>query len=179
MIRYFIERFCKRSIQVGRRGKISRKASLKIVKGGSIRLGASCRIQDYALLWTYGGDINIGDHVSINPFCVLYGHGGLSIGEGVRIAAHVVIIPANHLFADTERFIYRQGISRLGIRIEDDVWIGAGARILDGVTVGKGAIVAAGAVVTRDVPPYAIVGGVPAKVIKYRGAKSMDEGDGS
>ena len=61
-----------------------------------------------------------------------------------------------------------EGISKGDIIIADDVWVGAGAIILSGVHIGQGAVVAAGAVITKDVPPYAIVGGVPAKVIKYR-----------
>jgi acetyltransferase-like isoleucine patch superfamily enzyme len=100
---------------------------------------------------------------------VLYGHGGLTIGAGVRIAAHVVIIPGSHNFADPDRLIYEQGMTYAGVTIGDDVWIGTGAKILDGVTVGRGAVIAAGAVVTKDVAPLAIVGGVPAKVIGRRG----------
>lgn len=68
-----------------------------------------------------------------------------------------------------------EGISRGDIVIDDDVWIGYGATILSGVHIGQGAVVAAGAVVTKDDPPYAIVGGVPAKVIKYRFEPEMIE----
>ncbi|MDP2912849.1 MAG: acyltransferase, partial [Candidatus Omnitrophota bacterium] len=100
--------------------------------------------------------------------CVIYGHGGLKIGSGVRIAAHAVIIPAKHNYEDPDRFIYQQGMTCRGIEIRDDVWIGAGARILDGVVIGKGAVIASGAVVTRDVPEYAVAAGVPARIIKYR-----------
>ena len=64
---------------------------------------------------------------------------------------------------------YHAKYPRLGIQIKDDVWVGAGAKILDGITIGKGAVIASGAVVDRDVPDYAIVAGIPAKVIKYRG----------
>ena len=117
---------------------------------------------------TYGGNITIGDFCSINPYTILYGHGNLSIGNNVLIAAHCVIIPANHIFSDLDSPINSQGLTTKGIIIEDDVWIGAGCRILDGVTVGKGSIIAAGAVVNKDVEPYTIVGGVPAKIIKKR-----------
>ena len=83
------------------------------------------------MLLTYGGDISIGNFCSINPFSVIYGHGGVKIGDGVRIATHCVIIPANHNFEAIDQFIFQQGETRKGIIIEDDVWLGAGARILD------------------------------------------------
>ena len=99
----------------------------------------------------------------MQPDAVLDGHGGLLIGEGVRIATHAVSIPANDVFDDTDAPIRVQGETRVGIRIEDDVWIGANAVVLDGCVVGKGSVVAAGAVVTGDVAPYSVVGGIPAR----------------
>jgi len=158
-----------RRIAVGPDSRIGPGAVLATTGGGEIRIGARCAIHDGALLMTYGGAITVGDDCSINPYCVLYGHGGLTIGDQVRIAAHVVIIPANHRFERRDVPIMDQGMTREGVRVADDVWIGAGARILDGCTVGRGAVVAAGAVVTEDVPPWAVVGGVPARVIGTRG----------
>ncbi len=155
-------------IRFGAGCKISLKASIKTNLGGTILIGKNCEISEYALFKTYGGEIVIGDDCSINPFCVIYGHGKLRIGNKVRIAAHTVIIPANHSFEDLEIPIMDQAESRKGITIEDDVWIGTGVRILDGVHIGKGAVVAAGSVVTKAVPDYAVVGGVPAKIIKTR-----------
>jgi acetyltransferase-like isoleucine patch superfamily enzyme len=135
---------------------------------GSIRIGRRCQIGPSAMLLTYGGSIEIGDDCSVNPFCVLYGHGGLRIGQGVRIASGTVIIPANHNFDDLNVPICQQGFSAKGICIEDDVWIGANVTVLDGVCIGTGSVVAAGAVVTKDVEPFSVVGGVPAKLIKKR-----------
>jgi len=136
--------------------------------GGHIRIGRHCDLHDGAILMAYGGEISLGDRCSVNPYCVLYGHGGLTIGSQVRIAAHVVMIPANHQTSETGVPIMDQGLSAEGITIEDDVWIGAGARILDGCTIGRGAVVAAGAVVTTDVEPFSIVGGVPARKLRTR-----------
>jgi acetyltransferase-like isoleucine patch superfamily enzyme len=173
-LRFFhaLRRWCWQQLRIGvRRGRsshVSRRAVLDTSSGGNIRIGEHCCIHEFAMLLTYGGEIRIGDFTSVNPFCILYGQGGLIIGNSVRIAAQTVIIPSNHNYADTERWIHGQGNTSLGIRIEDDVWIGAGARVLDGVTVGRGAIVGSGAVVTRNVPPFAVVGGVPARIIKYR-----------
>lgn len=118
----------------------------------------------------YGGEITMGDFCSVNPYTVLYGHGGLHMGEGVRIAAHCVMIPANHNIDDPDIPVRKSGLTKKGIRIGNDVWIGARCVILDGVTIGEGAVIAAGAVVNRDVEPFMIVGGVPAKPIKSRKA---------
>lgn len=136
--------------------------------GGNIQIGKNTEILYGVLFMTYGGDISIGENCSINPYTVLYGHGGLKIGNNVLIAGHCLIIPSNHKFDNVNILIKNQGETRLGIIIQDDVWIGSGCRILDGVTIGKGAIVAAGAVVNKDVLSYTIVGGVPAKFIKKR-----------
>lgn len=133
-----------------------------------ISLGRECVIHQYAMLLTYGGTIEIGDHCSVNPFCILYGHGGLKIGDKVRIAAHTVMIPAEHGHSALDSPIMDQEMTGKGIVVGDDVWIGTGACILDGVTIGGGAIVGAGAVVTRDVEPYAVVAGTPARKLKSR-----------
>jgi acetyltransferase-like isoleucine patch superfamily enzyme len=136
--------------------------------GGRISVGTGCEIDRGAILMTYGGSIELGDHVTVNAYCVLYGHGGLRIGNGVRIAAHTVIVPANHVFADPDRYIFEQGETREGIVIEDDVWIGAGARIVDGVTIARGCVIGAGSVVTRSTQPFGVYVGVPARRVKER-----------
>lgn len=108
----------------------------------------------------------IGKNSLIGEMNVIRGQGGVRIGDRVYTSPLCQIIAVNHVFDDPTRPFVEQGITAEGIVIEDDVWIGSGAVILDGVRVGKGAVVAAGAVVTRDVPPHTVVGGVPAKVIK-------------
>jgi acetyltransferase-like isoleucine patch superfamily enzyme len=75
----------------------------------------------------------------------------------------------NHVFDDPDRPFIEQGITAQGIVIEDDVWLGAGVVVTDGVRIGRGAVVAAGAVVTNDVPPHTVVGGVPARIIRELG----------
>ena len=136
--------------------------------GGKIIIGNNTELLYGVLLMTYGGNIRIGNHCSINPYTVLYGHGNLTIGNNVLIAGHCLIIPSNHKFNDINMPIREQGVTKKGIVIEDNVWIGSGCRILDGVTIGTGAIIAAGAVVNKDVLANTVVGGVPAKMIKKR-----------
>lgn len=135
---------------------------------GPITIASRTVVHPGALLLPYGGSIRIGEDCSVNPYTVLYGHGGLRIGNGVRIATHCVVIPANHRFDDPEIPIRSQGESRLGVTIGDDVWIGAHVTVLDGVEVGSSSVIAAGAVVSRDVPAGSVVAGVPAKVVRSR-----------
>lgn len=110
--------------------------------------------------------IKIGRDSLIGEYTVIRGQGGVTIGDRVYTSPFTQIIAVNHVFDDPERSFVDQGITAEGIVIEDDVWLGAGAVITDGVRVGRGAVVAAGAVVTQDVPPHTVVGGVPARVIK-------------
>lgn len=135
---------------------------------GSIVVGIRSVIHTSAIVATYGGSIKIGDNVSINPYCVLYGHGGLTIGDNTRIATGVTIIPANHLFSDCKKPIFQQGLSQLGINIADDVWIGANCCLLDGITIGTGAVIGAGSVVTKSVPANEVWAGNPAKKLRHR-----------
>jgi acetyltransferase-like isoleucine patch superfamily enzyme len=136
--------------------------------GGCIVVGQDTRLDIGVVLRAYGGIISIGDHCSVNPYCVLHGKGGLKIGNGVRIASHTVIVASNHKFEDVGEFIHRQGDVSDGITIENDVWIGAGVKILDGVTVRRGTVVGAGAVVTRSTEAWSVVAGVPARQIASR-----------
>lgn len=110
--------------------------------------------------------IRVGRDSLIGELNVLRGQGGITIGDRVYTAPLVQMLAVNHVFTDPARPIVAQGITAEGIVVEDDAWIGAGAIITDGVRVGKGAVVAAGAVVTQDVPPHTVVGGVPAKVLR-------------
>lgn len=165
----------RRAIRLGRGVRIAAGA-LVVCSGSkaSIDLGDSATLHAYAILDTGpDGSIRCGRSLSVNPFSVLYGHGGLVMGDYVRIAAQTVVIPANHVFSSLDRPIARQGLVKQGICIGSDVWIGAGCKILDGVTIGDGCVVAAGSVVTRSVAAYMVVGGVPAQVLKSRLAEQQ------
>lgn len=136
--------------------------------GGRIAIAESVTISDGAILATYGGSIEIGANCYIGPYCVLYGHGGLTIGRDVMIGAHTVIVPANHGFARTDLPMNSHPLTRKGIRIGASAWIGAGCQVLDGVSIGEGALVGAGAVVTRSIAPYAVAFGNPARLVRDR-----------
>lgn len=157
-------------VKLGTRVSIAPGAKVESRLGGNIIIGDGTAIFDGVLILGYGGNITIGSNCSINPYTVVYGVADTVIGNGVLIAGHCMIIPTNHNFGDRNMFIKDQGITSLGITIEDDVWIGHGCSILDGVRIGKGAVIAAGSVVTKSVNSYTVVGGVPAKILKERDA---------
>jgi len=117
----------------------------------------------FAGLRTSGSRVSIGEGAVINRGCLLYTTGGLRIGKQVSVSAGVWLVTGTH-DPNAPNFPARF----LPITIGDYVWIGSRATILAGVTVGEGAVVMAGAMVTRDVPPYAIVGGVPARQVGVR-----------
>jgi acetyltransferase-like isoleucine patch superfamily enzyme len=110
--------------------------------------------------------IRIGQDSLIGELNVLRGQGGITIGDRVYTSPLVQILAVNHVYSDPTQPFVEQGITAEGIVVEDDVWIGGGVVITDGVRIGRGAVVAAGAVVTRDVPPHTLVGGVPARVLR-------------
>jgi acetyltransferase-like isoleucine patch superfamily enzyme len=160
-----------KNIQLGKGVIVGAFATMYCHREGSIEIGDGAYIGDGVLLHTgkRRGAISIGKHSTVQTYSIVYGHGGCRIGNDVRIAAHTVLIPANHRFGDTSRPMHEQGLDMVGIFVEDDVWVGTGATILDGLTIGKGAIIAAGSVVKGDVQAMSIVGGVPARQIGARG----------
>ncbi len=137
-----------------------------------VAIGAGTLVMHGAVLHVYNfrglphAGIEIGRDCLLGEYSVIRGQGGVAIGDRVYASPMVQIIAVNHVFDDPERSFTEQGITAKGITIEDDVWIGSGAVITDGVHVGRGAVIAAGAVVTSDVPPHTLVGGVPARVIR-------------
>jgi acetyltransferase-like isoleucine patch superfamily enzyme len=137
-------------------------SGLLAAAGDDLRVAQGVRINNPAMV-SVGDNCYLGDGVQFYPW-----NERIVIGNNVLIAAGVRMITRKHGFADLDRPMSDQGYTNAPIHIEDDVWIGFGAIILPGVTVGRGAIVGAGAVVTRDVTPYTIVGGVPARLIRRR-----------
>lgn len=116
---------------------------------------------------TFASDVKIGDDSDIGTNCVV--QGPTTIGNCVMMAPEVLIFTVNHVTDDIYIPMKKQGETKpKQVTIGNDVWIGRRVIILPGRTIGDGAIIGAGAIVTKDVPPYAIVGGNPAKIIKYR-----------
>ena len=113
-----------------------------------------------------GGGISIGKGSGLGVNCLV--HGPLEIGEKVMMGPDVVILTHTHNIDRTDIPMGDQGSRVAKVTIGNDVWIGMRSIIMPGVKIGNGAVIGAGAIVTKDVPDYAIVGGVPAKVIKYR-----------
>ncbi len=158
-----------KNIELGDKVIISGYSNICANTKQSIKIGNNSIIFNHAIVKCGGeGFIEVGENSTVNPFCVLEGLGGLSIGSGVRIASGSKLMSFNHSFSDKRTPIYKQGFTKKGIVVEDDVWIGTNAVILDGVRIGRGSIVGAGSVVNKDVPPFCIVAGVPAKIIKKR-----------
>lgn len=159
-------------LTLGKNASIGEYAKLLNRGNGSIEIGDNTKIEYFVLLETRrGGFIKIGANSAINAFSVIYGAGGVTIGNNTRIACHTVIVASNHNFDDVTKDIHEQGVSKKGIVIGNDVWIGAGARILDGVCIGDHAVIGAGSVVTKDIPENSVAVGVPARVVRYRGEK--------
>jgi acetyltransferase-like isoleucine patch superfamily enzyme len=112
--------------------------------------------------------IAVGQRVAVNVNTYIDGRGGLTIGDHVLIGPNCVLGTAEHTFDDLKTPIYKQPVKMAPITIGNDVWLGANVFVRGGVTIGDGSVVAAGTVVTKDVPPGCIFGGVPGKVLRYR-----------
>jgi acetyltransferase-like isoleucine patch superfamily enzyme len=133
--------------------------------------------RDCYLIAGRGAEVIVEERAYIGHRCLFYGHGGIRVGQDALLANDVQLICGNHTFARRDLPIRSQPTEERPIVIGDDVWLGASAIVLGGVTVGQGAVVGAGAVVTRDLPPYSIARGVPAKIVGERGEDAMLVGE--
>lgn len=165
-----------RCLKVGDNVTIEGPGYLHCLSQAGVRIGSNSNIGRNFYLHCGGtlesharGFFHLGENSFIGCNAVMGAGGGIRIGSHVQIGQTVNMHAENHNFRDADRRIDQQGVSYQGIVVEDDVWIGSKATILDGVTIGRGAVVGAGAVVTKSVPPYAIVVGVPARIVGMRG----------
>jgi acetyltransferase-like isoleucine patch superfamily enzyme len=156
------------TVSLGEGGFIAPEAAIFGEPGRAVVIGNRCAVAAHAFLH---GPITLGDDVSINARASLDGGAkGIVVGDGTRIASGAVLYAFDHGLKP-DRPLRGQPVRSRGIRIGSDVWIGANAGVTDGVVIGDHAVVAMGAVVTKDVPDWAIVAGVPAVVVGDRRQK--------
>lgn len=163
----------------------------------SVNRGCRVDIENYIVIGNGENELRLGKHTSIGPYNVIFvsghdssgkpaklvmgdnstigeqnniraGGGSIIIGFHCRISQQVSIVASDHGTRKDRLMSEQEWVSKGDIIIEDDVWIGCSSQILSGVRIGRGAVVAAGSLVNKDVPEYAIVAGVPARVVKYR-----------
>ena len=153
--------------------KISDKADIEdSLRGSLIAIGENCVIDSFVKIKPAGGigNLVIGDNTTINSGCVLYTGHGIRIGKGVLIAANCTFAATNHAYELKDVPIREQGftVSKGGIVVEDDVWIGANCVILDGAVIMKGAVVGAGTIVRGTLESYGVYAGTPLRKIAER-----------
>jgi acetyltransferase-like isoleucine patch superfamily enzyme len=164
-----------RHLKTGRAFSLEEGCMIIALSKRGIVFGNRCTVGRFSyiaptnpLLGDKGEGLKVGDHSNIGPYSYIGCSGFIEIGSNVMMGPRVNLLSEQHNFDNAGATMKSQGVSRSFIRIEDDCWIGANSTVLAGVTVGKGSIIAAGAVVTKDVPPNTIVGGVPARIIRAR-----------
>jgi acetyltransferase-like isoleucine patch superfamily enzyme len=166
--RYFVPRIVASAYYYFRFGAlVSTRAHVQLT--GRIRFGRKCVVKPFAVVQTGTGRITFGNNCAVSSFShVSAAEKDVTLGDNVRLGPNVTVVGVTRNFAARDVPVVDQGYSSKGIRIGDDVFLGAGAIVLDGCTIGDGAVIGAGSLVTKGVEPYQIVVGVPAKVIGER-----------
>lgn len=166
--------FHKNKISTGKSLNIGHNVYINALCVNGIKIGDNFTIKDNCIidctgvLRNLGLGLKIGNNVGMSENCHIQVRGNIVIGNNVIFGPNVSIFSENHNFSKLNITINLQGETRKGVEIKDGVWIGARSVILDGVCIGKNSIIAAGSIVNKNVPPFSIVGGVPARVLKHR-----------
>ena len=156
-------------LQFGKRCKIGGNTRIRIVDGGSLRLGNGCIVERFCEITASGGNLKIGDNSFVGQGTIIVSKKSIKIGNDCLIAEHVTIRDQNHDYSGKEK-IREAGFVVKAVEIGDDTWIGAKCCILAGVRIGRSCIVGAGSVVTEDLPDRVVAVGSPARVIRMRDA---------
>lgn len=157
-----------KTITIGDNVEMNALSLFGIKFGNNVSIHSNTIIECTGVIRHLGEGLVIGNNVGIAQNCFIQVRGKVIIGNNVIFGPGVSIFSESHNFDNPDLPVSVQGETRKGVIVEDGVWVGTRAIILDDVTIGKNSIVAAGSVVNKDVPPYTIVGGVPAKIIKCR-----------
>ena len=174
-IRYISNISWGKFLKLGDHVELSALAKVGIQLGNNVSIGSFSRVIVATTLNLIGNKIIIGNQVGIGEFAYLGGAGGLEIGDNCIIGQYFSCHPENHNHENINQLIRLQGVSRQGIKIGSNCWIGSKVTIVDGVNIGSGCIIAAGAVVTKSFPNNVVIAGVPAKIVKYRDDSISDD----
>lgn len=157
-----------KTLTIGDNVEINSLSKDGVCIGDNVSILNNTIIECTGVIRSLGEGLIIGNNVGIAQNCFIQVRGKVTIKNNVIFGPNVSIFSENHVFKYDDLPIKNQGETRDGVMIGEGVWIGTRSVILDGVTIGDNSIIAAGSIVTKDIPPYAIAGGVPAKIIKYR-----------
>lgn len=147
---------------------VERGAELNVAGGGLIEIASRSKIKSNCFLKCYGGKIRIGHRTTIGEFSLVAGHGGVEIGDFCMLAPYVMINAASHILEGKDPYRF-QGEKTKGIRLHNNVWLGARSTVLDGVTIGEGVVVGAHSLVNRDLAKSSMAVGSPAKIVQKKG----------
>lgn len=161
---------CGKGVEIGAFCEVDCLSREGLAIGSGTRIGSFSIIKVSGTLSDLGEAIVIGPNVGIGEFAHIGGAGRVRIGDDTIAGAYLSIHPENHIYSDLGVSIRLQGVTRKGVSIGSNCWIGAKATFLDGSSVGDGCVVAAGAVVTQTFPDNVVIGGVPARILKFRTA---------
>jgi len=160
-IKWFVNPFYHKK---GKGSCIRRRTRLDVAPWNKFELGANSTIEDFSAINNGVGAVIIGDRTKIGLSNTIIGP--VTIGNDIRLAQNITLSGLNHNYQDVNIPIHVQGVSTSPIVIEDETWIGANVVVLAGVKVGRHSIIAAGSVVTKDIPPFSVAAGNPARVLK-------------
>ena len=148
----------------GKGACIRRRTRMDVAPWNKFELGDYSTIEDFSAINNGVGDVIIGNQTKIGLSNTIIGP--VTIGNDIRLAQNITLSGLNHNYQDIKTPIHKQGVSTAPIIIEDECWIGANVVVLPGVTIGKHSVIAAGSIVTKDIPPYSVAVGNPARIIK-------------
>lgn len=141
-------------------------AKHKIIFGNNVKIGAYSQISCTSHLSKFGTGLTIGDHSAFGRFTEFGAAGGIEIGKNVISGSYISFHSENHIFSDKTKLIREQGVTSKGIKLGNNIWIGAKVTFLDGSKIGDNCVVAAGSVVNGEFPNNVVIGGIPAKILK-------------
>jgi len=160
-IKWFVNPFYHKK---GKGSCVRPRTRMDVVPWNKFELGLDSTIEDFSAINNGVGPVIIGDRTKIGLSNTVIGP--VTIGNDIRLAQNITLSGLNHNYEDVNIPIHKQGVSTAQIEIEDNAWIGANVVVLAGVKVGKHSIIAAGSVVTKNIPPYSVAVGNPARVLK-------------
>ena len=166
-IKWFVNPFYHKK---GKAATIRKRTRMDVAPWNKFELGAYSTIEDFSAVNNGVGPVIIGDRTRIGLGNTIIGP--VTIGNDIRFAQNVVLSGLNHNYTDITSPIHAQGVSIAPIVIDDETWIGANVVVVAGVTIGKHCIIAAGSVVTKDIPPYSVAVGNPARILKQYNHKT-------